>query len=124
MTPWELLERLSAVLGLLTTLCGIGIRLWGFLRRDAMRLWLRTNRFSKVGGLVREDAQWAGILFKVSRAGVPRFVMETAKPNSVAFSATQQSQAAAEELEAVTERLDSRAIGRRILQHPVDPKAS
>jgi hypothetical protein len=121
---WELIDRISTLLGLATSVVAIVVGSLAWVRRDRLRAWLRGNRFPKVGGLARDDAHWTALLFTVSRAEVPAWVMERARPTWVGFVGTAFSGDAMRSLEEKAQALGIRVVGSREVADADDPEAA
>ena len=120
-TTWQLLDQIGilwANLAMMATLIG-GPLAW--LRRDRIRRWLRRNRFPEVGQAVAEGARWPAWVFTVSRAAVPRWLIEQQRPRAVALVATDQSWQTALELAALTRAQGAEVLGPQRLDDPDDP---
>ncbi len=119
---WEIVDRISTLLGLATSVAAIVAGILAWVSRDRLRAWLRGNRFPKVGGLARDDAHWTALLFTVSRAEVPAFVIERARPTWVGFVGTAFSAGAVRSLEATAQALGIRVAGTRQVADADDPE--
>lgn len=98
---WLLLDHFGILLGDLLMGCTVIGAVVGFVRRNDLRRWLRTNSFPEVGGEFDPAEQdWDAVVFTVSREEVPRWVMERVRPRSVAFVGTEQSRPVVERLAA------------------------
>jgi hypothetical protein len=121
---WELIDRISTLLGLATSIVAIVAGTWAWVSRERLRAWLRGNRFPKVGGVARDDAHWTALLFTVSRADVPAWVMERARPTWVGFVGTAFSVEAVQSLVEQAQALGIRVVGTREVADADDPEAA
>lgn len=127
-STWLLLDQLSILLGLIVLLLGfIGIP-WAWVRRRQIvrRLLLNaqglTSRLPKATDLKDDEWHWDGLVFTVSRAELPKWVLDLRadKLRAVALLATEQSQAAAQ---AIREHAQAKGIVHvsiEILPYPLD----
>lgn len=79
---WTLLDQIGILVGLATPILTVLLAVVAWARRDELRAWLRGNRFPGVGRLIRSDARWAAVLFTVSRADLPDWVMKRTRPTT------------------------------------------
>jgi hypothetical protein len=115
---WLWLDRVGMVLGVMTGATWLGGLTLAVLRPEVLRRWFSRNRFPKVGG---GGEQADALVFTVSRADVPAWVMRQLRPQAVGFIATEQSRALADELRQAAERQGIRALAPVCIANPDDP---
>ncbi len=119
---WLWLGQLGTLSGNLMVVLSFTGAVYAWLRRDAIRLWFRTNRFPQAGGQTDASSeQWQGIVFTVSRPDVSSWVMSRIKPRAVAFLATQASRHASDELVRQANKQHIEVIGQYFIGNPDDP---
>lgn len=99
-STWLLLDRIGIVLGIVTgavTLLALAI---GYLKREHVRRWLVRNRFPVIGGELAEHIRYDGLVFTVSKAETPAWVLDQIKPKAAVFVVSEQSRGAVDELKA------------------------
>jgi len=97
-STWLWLDQIGILLGDIMLVVGIIGGIIAFVKRDSIRRWFTRNRFPVSGEELAEDERWDALLFTVSKADLPRWVMAQKKPQAVAFLATAQSLQTASEL--------------------------
>ncbi len=97
-STWLWLDQFGILFGDIALIVGIlgGVIAW--LQRDRIRRWFSFNRFPVSGREADDEERWDALLFTVSKAEIPQWVMEAKKPRAVAFLATEQSGDAARKL--------------------------
>ncbi len=88
---WTLLDRYGILLGDLLMTVSLLAAVYGIIKRNALRSWLGRNRFPSIGGNP-EHTHWQGIVFTVSRAEVPLWVIHQVQPDRIGLLITQTSQ--------------------------------
>jgi len=88
---WTLLDRYGILLGDLLMTVSLLAAVYGIIKRNALRSWLARNRFPSIGGNP-EHTHWQGIVFTVSRAEVPLWVIHQVQPDRIGLLITQTSQ--------------------------------
>ena len=117
---WLLLDHFGIILGdilMIITVCGA---VWGFVMRNTLRNWLLRNRFPVTTETSKEE-HWDGIVFTVSRADTPRWVIETRLPSRVGLIATEESHAAANELTDLLKKHNLHLAGIHLIENADDP---
>jgi len=89
---WTLLDHYGILLGDILMTFTLGMALFGFIKRNDLRNWLYRNHFPSIGGILDEQTRWQGLVFTVSRAEVPIWVMEKLQPASIGLLISDASQ--------------------------------
>jgi len=122
---WLILDQTGILAGDTLMSLSIVVAIAGWIKKDAIRRWFSLNRFPEVGGSFDDDeTDWDGLVFTVSQADVPEWVMQRCKPEMIALIATQQSQHVAEKLEAISKELGIHVESTHIITDPDDPQQS
>ncbi|HXH04216.1 MAG TPA: hypothetical protein VNN09_12990 [Candidatus Competibacteraceae bacterium] len=121
---WLYLDHSGILLGNLLGFSTLGLAIFGFLKRDNLRRWLSRNRFPEVGGVDVADPCWQGMVFTVSHADTPRWVMERCQPQQVGLIASAQSRSVADELAAHARSLGIQVLGPLEVADADDPAAT
>ena len=108
-STWKILDQSGILLGLILmffSIFGLFLAIIAIFRRrrgvNRIYLWLRARMFpTPKAGEIDDDWGWDGIVFTVSRANLPKWVIDTHHPDlkGVALIATQQSRQEAEQIE-------------------------
>ena len=120
---WHVLDQVGILLGLVLGAMALLSAVLGFVNRDAIRMWLRYNRFPAVGGEAAEIRDFEGLVFTVSREEVPVFVIEHVQPRAAVLLATTGSDAAANRIREAASRSKCR-IEIQHISNPDDPAES
>lgn len=100
---WRIIDQIGILLGGLTsilTLLGLGAAVFAYINRERLRQWFTRNRFPLMPHAAQQETRWDGILFTVSHGETPSWVLETRLPDCITLLATDQSRAAAEQIQA------------------------
>ena len=117
---WELLGQLSTFLGLVMLgVSFIGV-LWAVFYRERIRLWLQRYRFPVAGG-EDDGTSWDALLFTISHAELPCWVMEQKRPKTIALLATADSVDNAHAVAATAKRLGLNTLQAKLLSDADDP---
>lgn len=96
---WLWLDRYGILVGdfvmTLTLLAGVA----GFFKRNDLKRWFRRNSFGRVSQAV-DATRFDALVLPVSRADLPRWLIDTVKPVRVALLASAQSAPVAEDIAA------------------------
>lgn len=95
-TVWHYIDQI----GILLSYLPVVLLIVALFKRDALRRWLTRNRFPSMMGGLRETLRFDGIVFTVSNADVPRYVIEYLKPKRVGLVCTAESQGYADQIKA------------------------
>jgi len=116
---WKTFDQLGIVVGdalmLITILGGI----YGFINRNNLRYWLNRNRFPSIGGNP-EHTRWQGLIFTVSRAEVPLWVIGQVQPASVGLLFTDTSRGEGEKIRQNAQQLGFTVLT-KFINEPDDP---
>jgi len=99
-STWLLLDRIGIVLGIVTGAATLLAFVIGYLKREHLRRWLIRNRFPAIGGALAEHVRYDGLVFTVSKAETPAWVLAQIKPKAAVFVVSEQSRGAVDELKA------------------------
>lgn len=95
---FQALDQVATLLGLVmgsTWLIGL---LLACFKPDSLRRWFTRNRFPSIGG--RPEIDWQGVVFTVSRAEVPLWVIGQVQPRMLGLLLTSFSEGEAAKIEA------------------------
>lgn len=113
-TWWLLLDQMGILVGDVLMVVSIVMAFLGFVKRDAIRRWLRRNAFPEVGGEgIPRDRD--SLILTFSREELPRWVVHQLRPKWVGLVPSQDTRDAAERLAKNLE-----ANGFRVRLHTVD----
>ena len=116
---WQILDQLGIVVGdtlmLITLLGGI----YGFINRNDLRNWLSRNRFPSIGGNP-DHTRWQGLIFTVSRAEVPLWVIGQVQPVRVGLLFTDTSRGESEKIRQNAQQLGFSVLT-KFINEPDDP---
>ena len=112
---WQLLDQMGILVGDFLML----LTIVGFFNLNSIRNWLTRNRFPSIGGNL-EHARWQGLVFTVSRAEVPFWVMDQVQPRVIGLLTTVDSRVAGENIRQQAER-QGITIMIETLNDPDDP---
>ncbi|WP_024298103.1 hypothetical protein [Methylomicrobium lacus] len=116
---WQTLDQFGILFGDLMLLTSIGGLVYGLYKRNDIRQWLTRNRFPSIGGRP-ELSRWQGLIFTVSRANVPAWVIGQVHPEAVGLLLTYSSQGEGEQIKAQARQIGINVISRHI-DNPDDP---
>ncbi|MGZ8916489.1 MAG: hypothetical protein ACXW1Z_25685 [Methylobacter sp.] len=94
---WQMFDQLGIIAGdalILITIVGGVI---GIIKRNDLRNWITRNRFPGIGGNP-EHTRWQGLIFTVSRAEVPLWVIAEVEPCGLGLLVTETSRAEGEKI--------------------------
>lgn len=116
---WLLLDQTGILAGDVLMLLSIAGAVITYVERNNIRRWLVRNRFPKIGGKP-EHRNWRNIVFTVSKADVPLWVIDQLQPQAVGLLATVYSQ---DQCEAIERELQARNIhvSSKMIVNPDDP---
>lgn len=80
-TFFQALDQVATLLGLAMGLTWFAGLLLAYFKPDSLRRWFSRNRFPSIGG--RPDLDWQGLVFTVSRADVPEWVIAQVNPQHI-----------------------------------------
>lgn len=98
---WDVLDQLGILAGLVVSIFSLIltlVALFAYFNKERIKNWLTQNRFPHIGEMTDDETQWDGIVFSISHADTPKWVIESRKPTVIGLLATQQSKASAEEI--------------------------
>ncbi len=98
---WEVLDQLGILAGLVVSIFSLIltlVALFAYFNKERIKNWLTQNRFPHIGEMTDDETQWDGLIFSISHADTPKWVIESRKPTIIGLLATQQSKASAEEV--------------------------
>lgn len=98
---WDVLDQLGILAGLVVSIFSLIltlVALFAYFNKERIKNWLTQNRFPHIGEMTDDETQWDGIVFSISHAATPKWVIESRKPTVIGLLATQQSKASAEEI--------------------------
>ncbi|WP_374088510.1 hypothetical protein [Methylomicrobium lacus] len=116
---WQTLDQFGILFGDLMLLISIGGLVYGLYKRNDIRQWLTRNRFPSIGGRP-ELSRWQGLIFTVSRANVPAWVIDQIQPEAVGLLLTDSSQGEGEQIKAQARQIGAKVVIRHI-DNPDDP---
>ncbi len=87
---WTFLDHYGIILGDVLMTASVLAAVYGIIKRNALRNWLGRNRFPSIGGNP-EHTHWQGIVFTISRAEVPLWVIRQVQPDRIGLLITQTS---------------------------------
>jgi hypothetical protein len=117
---WQLLDQSGILAGNFFMLASLLGAVYGFINRNDLRHWLVRNRFPRIGGELH-NRHWQGLIFTVSRAEVPLWVIDQIQPLWVGLLVTQFSAASGEQIKRSLQR-QNRQVMLRYIDNPDDPK--
>ncbi len=120
-STWLWLDQFGILLGDITLIIGVLGGIWAFAQRDRIRRWLRLNRFPLSGRETDPDETWDALIFTVSRAEIPQWVIDCKQPRAIGLLATEESHADAETLANRARAAGVTVIGPRRIDDPDDP---
>ncbi|MCX7111683.1 MAG: DUF1887 family CARF protein [Proteobacteria bacterium] len=85
---WTFLEDFNVITGDLMFVLAV----FGFLSRERIRRWITRNRFPAEPGLLDLNIKWETIIFTVSNAEVPIWVIDQLQPAHIGLIATLESE--------------------------------
>jgi hypothetical protein len=121
-STWALIDQIGILLGILTSLIPLLGLLWAVFNKERIKRWITRNRFPNVGELTDEELQWDGLIFTVSHAETPLWVIETRLPKTIAMLATEQSQQAAEHIKKIAKQRGIKVLEPVIIKDPDNVK--
>lgn len=122
---WLCLDQTGILVGdILMVLTIIGA-IWVFFKQDQVRRWFTNNRFPEVGGEFDDDAMdWDGLVFTVSHAEVPKWVMQHCKPSVIALIASDQSREKSLEISGLAVTMGIQVSSTHYVSDADDPQQS
>lgn len=117
---WHLLDQSSILAGHFVLLASVLGAAYGFINRNDLKHWLVRNRFPRIGGELH-NRHWQGLIFTVSRAEVPLWVIDQIQPLWVGLLVTQFSAASGDVIKQSLQR-HNRQVLLRYIDNPDDPK--
>jgi len=117
---WDLLDKLDILLGDAITFLTILSILVGFMKRKEIRRWFTTNRFPSVGGALTEARNFEGLVFTISKADTPRWVIEQSRPEYVGLIHTHESGEVANLIRDFAKAMNAKVLTEEI-SDPDDP---
>lgn len=121
---WTFLDRLSILESHLMFLLALLGGFVGFLKREDIRRWFARNHFPNVGPDLDDAENWRAVVFTVSHAELPTWVMESTRPEHIGLVATPESQDAAQRIAAQARKQNIRVHGPLTVENPDDPAES
>lgn len=118
---WLLIDQWGILLGLFMTVITLSGLTVAIVKRNDLRRWLVRNRFPAVGGELQEGEWPDGIVFTVSKADTPRFVINRCRPRKVYLICTPESHTAANEVARVAEGAGFKLCGIHEINDPDHP---
>lgn len=119
-STWLWLDQIGILGGdimlVITVLGGI----WAIINRNRIRAWLRRYRFPVAGDQAGSGETWDALIFTVSRADLPQWVIEQKTPAAVGVIASAQSQAEADQITRLAQKRGM-TIGAAVVSDPDDP---
>ena len=116
---WQTFDQLGIIAGDAIMLITIVVASYGFIKRNDLRSWLTRNRFPSIGGNL-EHARWQGLVFTVSRAEVPFWVIEQVQPSGIGLLVTEASRAEGEKIRQRAQQ-SGISVSMETLNDPDDP---
>lgn len=115
---WLRLDHFGILFGDIMLLISFVGLVYGICQRNTLRNWLSRNRFPGIGGC--PDFDWQGLVFTVSRANVPLWVIEHVSPKAIGLLTTSASQ---DEGDIIRDDAEQRGIEviTRMIENPDDP---
>jgi hypothetical protein len=116
---WLLMDHYGILLGDVLMTVTVLAGCVGFIKRNNLRNWLTRNRFPSIGGNP-EHTQWQGLVFTVSRAEVPIWVIGQVQPSGIGLMLTETSRAEGEKIRQKAGQSGISVISKTIID-PDDP---
>ncbi len=117
---WLVMDQIGILLGNLMFVASVLGALWAWLSRDKLRRWLQANRFPDPREITEEEQCWQALLFTVSQAAVPEWLIRRQRPQAVALLATDFSMQVADDLAALCHESGIQVFGPHRLDDPDD----
>ncbi len=117
---WLILDQLGILLGNLMFGVSVVGAAWAWFSRDKLRRWFQANRFPDPREITEEEQCWQALLFTVSRAEVPEWLIRRQQPQAVALLATEKSMQVANDLAALCHENNIQVFGPHRLDDPDD----
>jgi hypothetical protein len=116
---WLYIDQIGILLGVAMGITWFAGLVWAVFKPESVRRWFTRNRFPSIGGRP-EHTRWQGLIFTVSRANVPIWVIEQVQPEMIGLLITDSSQSEGEAIRARSGLPRDRVVKRHI-DNPDDP---
>ncbi len=116
---WQTFDQFGILVGDIMLIISVGGLVYGFWKRNDIRAWLTRNRFPSIGGSP-ELTRWQGLIFTVSRANVPIWVIEQVRPETIGLLITDSSRSEGDIIRTRAAQQGIRVLIRHI-DNPDDP---
>lgn len=120
---WETIDRFATLLGIVTGLASLAAAVWAWIERNDLKRWFRRNSFGAVSQPLADSARFDALVLPVSRADVPRWLIDTVRPARVALLASVQSEPVAKEVAAHARKTGVEVIAFHVLPNADDAAA-